>query len=96
MTEFTPNPDNPESQPEFNPEPIQDAHDAISEQMPERMELERGMDWLLERQKELYAEHRQKRDRGESLSPLSEQELDDIYHALLELNHVIQKYKSDD
>lgn len=93
MTEF--NPDQPLHS-EFEAQPIVDAQDAIFDDIPEREQLERGMDWLLDRQKELYEEHQHLREQGQALTAEKEQELDDINHAMLELNHVLKKYQPEE
>jgi hypothetical protein len=91
------NEQDPQNRPHLEePIHISDAIDAIMDQLANPIEMRSAIDNLIDRQTELYQAHRDKRERGESLTPEDEKELEDISFALLSMQHVYEKYGQTD
>jgi hypothetical protein len=71
---------------------VSDAIDAVMNQLQNPIEMRSAIDNLIERQTDLYQSHRDKRERGESLTPEDEEELEEISFALLSMQQVYEKY----
>jgi hypothetical protein len=98
MTEFTPYPENPELQPEHrehtDPETLEHSIDTLMQNIWDRPQLERALDGVLDRQKELVEQLHDKRERGERLTAAEESELDEINGAILSIQHLFERYDS--
>lgn len=75
-----------------NPEPIASSIDTLVSQLASPESLLNGLDWMCNRQSELYEKSRQLTQAGQRLSTEETAELDDIHTALLEIQHINDRY----
>ena len=98
MTEFSHGPYRPESPSEpaiqGEPEAVEHSIDALMQRIWDRPQVERAMDHLLDRQKELVQQMHDKRELEERLTPSEETELDEINNTILTIQHLFERYDS--
>lgn len=91
MTEIPQNPE--QTRPHLeDPELVAGSIETLVEHLATPESIQTGVNWMLNRQEELYSKHRAARDNGERIPKTEETELDEIHTALMEVGHIIEKY----